>query len=225
MRNYNSKDVDMLVASNVVLENFKKHKATLVSRRKVWEDPFEDNLKQQIDEALEVLGVNTRAPQTASTQELLALQEEALSDLATFRIIVEVDFQDQLDKLKQMMDLLGDNRFYKDVTKANQESLVQLLTAFKNNMTEELKGELTQAGMEAALIDRISALRDPISEANIRQEALKSTQPNETAVNVETLNNIYKQVIGICKIAPRLLPDVPSAEADFSFRRILNRLN
>ena len=45
------------------------------------------------------------------------------------------------------------------------------------------------------------------------------------ALNVDELNAIYKQVIGICKIAPRLLPDVPTASEDFSFNKILSRLH
>ena len=68
-------------------------------------------------------------------------------------------------------------------------------------------------------------MRDQINDANIKQESLKGSTPIDTAQNVEELNAIYKQVIKICKIAPRLLPEVPTASEEFSFSKILSRLH
>jgi hypothetical protein len=59
----------------------------------------------------------------------------------------------------------------------------------------------------------------------LKANNIVACSPNDTAVNVEELNATYQQVIGICKIAPRLLPKVATAIEDFSFNRILSRLH
>jgi hypothetical protein len=92
-------------------------------------------------------------------------------------------------------------------------------------MTPELRKKIEAAGTDGAIIDELIGMRDEINDMNIKQETLKGSTPKKTALNIEEMNEIYKQVIGICKIAPRLLPDVPTAAEDFSFSRILNRLS
>jgi hypothetical protein len=138
---------------------------------------------------------------------------------------LEVDFEDDPDTLKQLEDMLGFSRYYSQVRSGGQEALIQLLSAVKQNMTPEVRLQIEDAGMDGAIIDELIALRDEINEMNIKQVALKGNTPKSTALNIGELNAIYMQVIGICKIAPRLLPDVPTASEYFSFTRILSRLH
>jgi len=224
-RNYNCKDVDMLVASNVVLGNFKKNKDQLIPRRKTWADPFAAELEGRIGNALDILGVNTRIDQTDTTRELVSKQSETLADLASFKIQLEVDFDDDPQKLKEIENKLGFSRYYNKARNDQQEALIQLLSTFKENMSPALRQEIEDAGIDGELIDQLIAMRDEINALNVRQESLKASAPKDTALNLEELNAIYKQVIGICKIAPRLLSEVPTASEDFSFTKILSRLN
>ena len=224
-RNYGCKDADMLVASNVVMQNFDLHKDQLVSKRKNWADPFGPNLHEGINSALDILGIDTKINQTAATRQLMSLQTKALADLATFKIQLEVDFEDKPEKLQEILKNLGFTRHYNSATDEQQEAVVQLLSAFKKNMSPELRQEIEAAGIDGVIIDDLIAMRDPLNALNVQQEALKNSTPKDTAVNVEELNAIYKKVIGICKIAPRILENVPSAGDDFSFKKILSRLH
>ena len=224
-RNYNCKDVDMLVSSNVVLENFDHHLDQLIAKRKSWKNPFAKNLQFKIDNALDILGVNTKVEQTKTTRELVTTQKQATDNLLTFKIQLEVDFEDDPDTLRQMENNLGFSRLYNAARSGEQEALIQLLSVFKQNMSPALKKKIVQAGMNGEIIDELIDMRDQINKLNIKQEALKGSTVNDTALNVDELNAIHRQVIGICKIAPRLLPDVPTASEDFSFSRILNRLH
>jgi len=224
-RKYRCSDVDMLVVSNVVLENFTQHKDQLVSKRKTWKDPFADQLKNKIGNALDILGINTKTEQTATTRQLVTRQTQALDHLTTFKIQAEVDFEDDPDTLTLIEDGLGFSKQYSSAKSGSQEALIELLTNFKTNMTPELRQKIEAAGTDGAIIDELIGMRDEINDMNIKQETLKGSTPKKTALNIEEMNEIYKQVIGICKIAPRLLPDVPTAAEDFSFSRILNRLS
>ena len=224
-RNYNCKDVDMLVSSNVVLENFDHHLDQLIAKRISWKNPFAKNLQFKIDNALDILGVNTKVEQTKTTRELVTTQKQATDNLLTFKIQLEVDFEDDPDTLRQMENNLGFSRLYNAARSGEQEALIQLLSVFKQNMSPAIKKQIVQAGMNGEIIDELIDMRDQINKLNVKQEALKGSTVNDTALNVDELNAIHRQVIGICKIAPRLLPDVPTASEDFSFSRILNRLH
>jgi chitinase len=225
-RKYNCKDVDMLVTSNVVMESFNNHKKVLVGKRKTWAEPFAADLQQKIGNALDIiLGANTKIEQTSTTRQLVTIQYQTVEDLVTFKIQLEVDFDDDPDTLKIIEDRLGFTRLYDQVYAGGQEALIQLLTVFKRNMKPELRQQIEDAGMDGASIDELINMRDPIHETNIRQEVLKGSTPKDTNLNVDEMNVIYKLVIGICRIAPRLLPDVPTAKEDFSFARILSRLH
>jgi hypothetical protein len=135
-----------------------------------------------------------------------------------------VDFEEAPKELKKIENKLGFLQHYEQVRTGDQQALVKLLTAFKQNMSRKLKQQIEAAGTDGQFIEDLIDMRDQINETNIRQEALKGSTPNDTALNVEELNATYKQVIGICKIAPRLLPEVTTASEDFSFNRILSRL-
>jgi hypothetical protein len=138
---------------------------------------------------------------------------------------LEVDFEDVPDKLQEIEKKLGFTRHYSNARYEKQEAMVQLLSAFKINMKPELRQQIEDARMDGEIIDGLIAVRDVFNDLNVRQEALKGSSPKDTALNADELNAIYKQVIGICKIAPRLLRDVPSASEDFSFYKILSRLH
>ena len=163
--------------------------------------------------------------QTKTTREIVTTQKQATDNLLTFKIQLEVDFEDDPDTLRQMENNLGFSRLYNAAKSGEQEALIQLLSVFKQNMSPALKKQIMQAGMNGDIIDELIDMRDQINKLNIKQEALKGSTVNDTALNVDELNAIHRQVIGICKIAPRLLPDVPTASEDFSFSRILNRLH
>jgi len=224
-RNYRCSDAKLLVVSNVVMENFEQHKDQLIAKRKTWADPFADELKSKIEKALDILGINTKIEQTATTRQLVNRQAKALENVTTFKIQTEVDFEDDPGMLKQIEDALGFSKSYDRAKSGSQEALIELLTTFKINMTPELRKKIENAGTDGAIIDELIDMRDEINTLNVQQEMLKGSTTRDTALNVEELNDIYKQVIGICKIAPRLLPHVPTAAEDFSFSRILNRLS
>ena len=152
------------------------------------------------------------------------MQKKVIDGLTTFEIQLEVDFEDEPKTLKKFEDKLGFTRLYEAVRSGSQEAVVELLTTFKQNMKPDIRTKIEAAGTDGASIDELIEMRDQPNNLNIRQESLKGSTTKDTALNAEELNAIYKQVIGICKIAPRLLPDVPTASEDFSFNRILKRL-
>lgn len=224
-RVYPYKDVDMVMGCNVVMKRFNRRKERLINERPKWADPFAPNLEARIKNALKILGVNTKDVQTAATRVLKSEVKQAITDLKTFKIQLEIDFEEEPEKGELILKKLGFDRHYKEASKEEQEGSIEMLWAFNENMTPELRQEIIDSGTKAELIDGLLGMGDVISDLNVDQEDLKDSTKKDTAVNVDELNAIYKQVIGICKLAPRFLPDVPSASDDFSFSKIISMLH
>ena len=105
------------------------------------------------------------------------------------------------------------------------KELIQLLTAMKENISAKLQEQIETVGIDGKSIDDLIDMRNQINDANIKQESLKGSTPIDTTQNARELNAIYKHVIRICKIAPRSLPEVPTASEEFSFSKTLSRLH
>lgn len=71
LRKYHCKDVDLLVALAIVLENAMTHKTTLQSWRSNWADPFFEDLLAEVDLAMQsLLGVDSAKNLRAATMEI-----------------------------------------------------------------------------------------------------------------------------------------------------------
>ena len=148
--------------------NFNQHKDQLLLKRKTWVDPFAPNLEEKIDHGLDILGINTKIEQTTTTRQLVTRQKHAMNQLATFKVQLEVDFEDDPDTLKQLEDKLGFSRHYNQVRSGDQEALIQLLAALKQNVSPEVKTQIKDAGTDIAIIDELITMRDEINEINIK---------------------------------------------------------
>jgi hypothetical protein len=146
--------------------------------------------------------------------------DDAQSDLGDFRVNLRVDFDDKA-KVEEIFRQLGFAAHYSSAQNDDQEALIQLLYQFKQNMTDALKTEITSKGSPAQLIDDITEYADELNEANITQETFKGSTKEVTAEAVAEFNEIYKQAIGICKIASRIFKSDALIKQKFSFRRII----
>ena len=92
-------------------------------------------------------------------------------------------------------------------------------------MTETLKTRITATGISPKILDRIIARADKLYEANIRQEGAKVTARAMNNETIDFCNELYKEVIGICKIAYSFYSKEPEKRSQFSFSRIIKNMN
>ena len=94
-RDYKVKDVDMLITAATITESAITNKTFLQSKRSTWADPFFDDLKIQIDKAIQIhLGVDSAKKLRESTQVVYNIQNNAIKDLAEVKIQIVEDFKD-----------------------------------------------------------------------------------------------------------------------------------
>ncbi len=92
-------------------------------------------------------------------------------------------------------------------------------------MTQSLKNEITEKGMNPQTIDYITSITDIIKDLNTQQESTKGTKKELTEQSINQLNEIYSQVSSIAKIAHNLYKGDNAKQELFSFNKILQNLN
>jgi hypothetical protein len=224
-RNYSCKDVDMLMAAKTVAENFKANIAELATVRTDWTEAYATSLSTRVDSAVETyLGIDSKKELRNATTQLAAIMHPAMRNLSFFKTQIDDDFKSDSSVGTEILRILGFAKHLRSVQKGNQESLSQLLYAFKLNMTTELRTTITAKGLSPTLIDTIIGYADVFSQANVSQESLKATTREITQEALDAFNSIYDEVIGICKKASSYYQYEPLKKEQFTFGKVLTRM-
>ena len=224
-RNYNFKDVDMLMASKTIAESFKTNLSELSATRTDWTEQYANDLLGRIDHAIETnLGVDAKKDLRNATSVLASIQVPAKRDVSYFKTQIDDDFKKESSKRDEILKTLGYAKNLRGVQNGNQESLIQLLYAFKTNMTAALRQEITAKGINAALIDNIIGYADTFKQANVTQETFKESTREITKEVSDSFNAIYDEIIGICKKASNYYQYEPLKKEQFTFTRVIGNL-
>ena len=138
---------------------------------------------------------------------------------------LQVDFSDDKKKLKEMLINLGFEKNLRNVQHSDQEALIELLYAFKKGMTDSLKSEIVANGTNPELIDRIINYADQMKQANISQETQKEVSKSVSEEAKNAFNEIYDEIIGICKIASSFYQYDSLKKELFTFSKVLSNMN
>jgi hypothetical protein len=224
-RNYNCKDVDMLMASKTIAESFRAYIAELSATRSTWTEQYANDLVNRIDAAISgSLGIDSKKDLRGATNALISIGMPAKRDVSYFKVQVAEDFKKDPVRRDEILNTLGFTAYLKKGNNPTQSDLVQLLYDFKTNMTDALRQEITGKGLNPSIIDNILGYSDSYREANVLQETLKGSTKNITGDVVDTFNAIYSEIIGICKIASTYYRFEPIKKAQFSFNMTLAKM-
>lgn len=225
-RAYSGKDVDMLTACATIIGHAIENKAFLITKRPLWADPFLPDLKVRVDNAFpDLLGIDNAQAMRQATKVVTDIQAKALIDLAEFKVQIEEDFKSDKPRRDEILTTLGFAAHLRDAQRKDQEALVELLIKFKANMTQELRADITNAGMSPVLISGISAYSDLLRDSNITQETLKGSRKTTSATVVNELNSIYNAVISVARISAKFYKDDSAMKDKFSYSRTVAAMN
>ena len=225
-RNYNYKDVDMLLASKTIIESFKSNIAELSVIRTNWDETYSKEMSDKIDEAIDkYLGVDKKKELRNATSNLASIQLPALRDLSFIKTQLEVDFDDDKAKLKELLNTLGFDSHLKQAQKKDQEALIQLLYNFKSNLTPKLKREIESKGINPILLDKVVGYANKVKKANISQETLKEVTKDISQDITRVFNDIYSEIIGICKISSNYYQYDELKKELFTFSKVVANMN
>jgi hypothetical protein len=218
-RNYTYKDVVMLMAAKAVLQSMLANLGDLSAVRTNWTEAYVTALILKIDTAIEqFLGLDKKQGQRDATALLNQIVAPAMRDLAFIKTQIEVDFG---SAAVEMLKSLGLN---KNLHKLDQETLIEVLYAFKKGMTSQLENSITKKGTNPVLITNIIGYATQLQEANLSQEGMKSSSMNISQEALDAFNAIYDEVIGIGKIASKYYKDDKLKKDQFTFSKVVKKM-
>ena len=224
-RNYNCKDVDMLMASKTIAETFKTNISELATTRTDWTEQYATDLILRIDNAIHThLGIDVKKDLRSATTALVSLQFPARRDISYFKTQIDDDFKKNAPRRDEILKSLGFTKYLRGVQSGNQESLIQFLYTFKTNITPALRDEITAKGLNPMLIDIITAYADTFAQANVAQESQKGSTKEISQEVANIFNAIYDEIIGICKKASNYYRYEPVKKEQFTFAKALSNL-
>jgi len=221
-RFFSGSTVGMLIACKVISDHLERNISDLSKVRTNWTPAYVADLLLRVGNvAAACLGVKTRDLLFDATNTLTSLIGPAREMLASLKTQINVDFGDDEVKCVSILSKLGYSTS-KKVVKLNQSQLVTQLVTFKRNLTAELQTEITSKGIPADLLKKIADMADPLDKANVTQEQLKATVKEVTGNLVKDLNALYKEIIGVCKIAANHYKKDSIKKEMFTYSKVLS---
>jgi hypothetical protein len=218
-RAYRGKSAAMLVGIAAIAENALRHAAALQEANSTFTEAYFRELRSRIDGvAKRVLGADNAAALRSATSGLQALAGRAAAELRLTKGWIESKFAANPVRRDALLAHLGFQRFYAAaVNRKQQEDLGQLLERVGQGIDATLEQELVAAGLPQARIAAIRELAAEYNAGNVRQESEKSQRTARTAADVEALNAIYTEVMGVSKLARKVLSAQPVIRDSFAF--------
>ncbi len=225
-RSYSGKDVEMLIATDTIMDSAIAHQEFLESKRTIWKDPFFKDIKTEIETAIQRhLGQDNARDLRAATIAVNRIQTPALFDLAEFKIQIESDFKNDTTQKNEILTTLGFKSYNADAKRKDQEALINLLFQFRTNATPELIEIVTNKGTAPEIFDKITSYADELKNANVLQEGKKGSRKEVTQEAIIDFNNVYNKVIAVAKIAANFFKENQAVKEQFSYAKVKNNLN
>ncbi|MGM0530463.1 MAG: hypothetical protein ACQER7_03855 [Bacteroidota bacterium] len=224
MVKYNYEHIDMLLAAGMVVQSFRKYVDDLSYIRTNWTREYADSLNERIDKVMKnYLGVTYPADLRKATDRIIEIRPTTRRDLAFIMREIKENFSKE--EADAILKYLGFDLYINDVIDHDQESLINLLFTFKSGMTRGLKRLITGQGTNPPLIDRIMEHAGIFQQANQIQKQLKQYGHQPPNKAHQELQDIYKEVMLICKIGAVFYQEEPDKRDFFIFAKVVHSIN
>lgn len=221
-RNYKFKDIEMLVGSSVMYTNLKNNVGLVQAVNPNWTEEFCDTKLGEVQQAMvSVAGFNRNILLRHSTLELESIFNPLRKNISLLKVMVETYFP---DTKHIVLNDMGYNAFFKKMQRKDQEVTIQFTYQLSDYLTETKIAEMSALGISATLLNEIKAAGPALSEKDIIQEHIKADRIEETQETIKKLNDIYEEVIGICKILLRYFDHDDRIREQFTFSHIIDRM-
>jgi hypothetical protein len=224
-RNYRFKDLEMLMAAQDIAENLRLNISALSSAYPEFNMQFIKSLSERIDKGFEYfLGLGTSRELQRIKNSLNSVQAQSLRAIAFLKTLIELRTGNDLNRKKQILDLLGSRKYLKAIQNNDTLALLGLLSNIRDNMNDSLKDELIKNKSDEVFLERISEYAQKLNKANRSKESLNATRK---AIEEEAqlfFNDIYTSVITVCKKGARFYHDNPEKRSLFTFSKAVARI-
>jgi hypothetical protein len=194
-RLYYCKDIELFVAAETIIHNFRAHKEKIVPQKIEMKDPYLKGFEKRADAALNTyLGTIWKKDLEVIGGQFRDMQSNALKHLLLFRIQLENNIQIERLQANLILSKLGYDTFWKSAEERNEIAFVQLLQEFRKGMNSLLKAELMDKRIYMQLIDNILSYADEAEKLYLLLESLRKSDVFFTDSNIRQFNSVCEEL-------------------------------
>ena len=213
----------MLTIATTITQRAEQDQLAFQTANSDWDTIFFQSLKTRIQTAILKLNPELLITQKTLTAQLTKQLKNASHDLDILAAAIESKFTgDHKIKGQAILGTLEIKRLQK-VKSGDQESLAQILAAFKANETTILP-QLQSKKISPSLISRIQQHYITFQPLNIKQELAKGDVTKNNEKQQLERNAIYTQIAGISKLGKKLSKLELTNRADYNISLLLRKI-
>lgn len=219
-RQYSGKDIDMLNTCAAIINSALSYRDLLVAQRPVWRGQYFQGIANRISAIRTNYFEKRSDDQTPAKIESKRLVEQILYDLTVFRVQLNEDFKKEKVRRESLLKELGFKEYFQKAKLEDIHALKELVKKFRSGVNDVMKAEFIAKGMHPELLTRIFSY---VSKLKDIEPVAISTRENKKVLTIEVvtaLNEIYDEVISICKIAKTILQNDPQKKDEFNFSKV-----
>lgn len=225
-RSYACKDADMLFTAEFIADNLKANLNALSHIRKQWTDGYTNDLGARVKYAtIKYLSNDSQKTLRNATAKVMSILDNSIKSLIFFKTQLCIDFKNDKAKRDEILKTLGFTKFFKKASSKNQNALLQLFLAFKENLTEDIRVTLTSKGFSDSELDEIIDLADIFKDANTHQENTKAYIKQFSQEKRNVLNALADEIKGICKLVTLKIDKDDSLKDIFNFKKVAAQMS
>jgi hypothetical protein len=197
-RKFNYPEFSMLVAALEVVENFEAHKQIFIEDYPLWEDPFCEVFRIQINRALaEYFNIRTKEELLSICSLMGNISIRVLEDLTILKQQIEGISPKSTLRVNETLDKLGFQPV-RDKSLNKQTEILSLLFSVCDNIDDKLASHLKKNGVNPDIINNLQNSADILHAAEMNQSGPKGTPKLNTNRATIILNDIYAKARKIC---------------------------
>ena len=222
-RNYNYKDLHMLLACKAIVQSFSNNIDELSLVKPEWTSDYAERLSFKIDEAIENnLKIDEDRQVRDAYTTLNTMYIPAIRDISLFKQKVEGDYKDNVKKKKKLMKNLGFTDYLNNAQKKDQEALIKLLQSIEKNFKPKLRREFESKGVNSKLMDKVEQYAEEFRNIQLPKKIFDKLVKNPKDSSIEIFNQIYEEIQGICKVASAYYRFEADKWEQYAFQKIAN---
>lgn len=213
-----------ILACRKIARAFKENIYELSSIRTEWEPAYATSLNIWIDDTLEKYYVdNLDSWDEGKYREWHEVMVAGLQSLKILRASMKVDFKDDKNFLKWFFEKTGYDEFFSDAKNGDHLSMCKFLITFSENIDDATRKKIVARGTSDSLFIKILESARDIKKF---EECFAALEEDADLNNYgkKEMNEIYKSVKDICRIAIAYYQFDPIKRDQFNFYKTLVNL-
>lgn len=213
-----------ILACQKIAKSFKENIYELSSVRSEWDPEFATSLNIWIQDTIEKHYVDSLdALEDSRYRQWHEIMVAGLQHLKVLRASVKVDFKDDKEFLKNFFKKTGYTDYFSDAKNGDHLKLFKFLKTFAENIDEDTRQKIVEAGTLDALFDKILMCANQINEFEDCFIALEG-DANLNSYGKKEVAEIYSAIQDICRIAIAYYQFDPIMRSQFNYYKVLVNL-